>query len=42
MLLELGELLAKTDGRYRKHLAMEIALLRDIVKSEGTSWATRS
>lgn len=41
IVLDLGELLAATDGRYREHLAMEVRILQDVAVAEG-SLSTRA
>lgn len=35
IVLDLGELLASTDGRYREHLATEIRILQDVAFADG-------
>lgn len=37
LVLDLGELLSTTEGRYREHLAMEFRLLQDAARADGLS-----
>lgn len=41
LVLDLGELLTMTDGRYRDHLETSIRLLQDAARAEGLSVGPR-
>lgn len=41
LVLDLGELLILTEGRYREHLATELRLLQDVARAEGARASDR-